>query len=96
MAADDEDGARLDAGGKAASARVPAPATTTTTTTDVATELGLPNPTTHRTLGDLAAHGVLERESQGQGKPDLWRFKSGRPSVTRRTTTSSEMSETSF
>jgi hypothetical protein len=41
------------------------------TTTDVATELGLPNPTTHRTLGDLTAHGVLERESQGQGKADL-------------------------
>jgi hypothetical protein len=42
-----------------------------TTTTDVATELGLPNPTTHRTLTDLAAHGVVVRESQGQGKPDL-------------------------
>jgi hypothetical protein len=44
------------------------------TTTDVATELGLPNPTAHRTLGDLTAHGVLERESQGQGKADLWRI----------------------
>jgi len=44
------------------------------TTTEVATELGLPNPTAHRTLGDLSAHGVLERESQGQGKPDLWRL----------------------
>jgi hypothetical protein len=41
-------------------------------TTDVATALGLPNPSTHRVLEDLAAHGVLSRESQGQGKADLW------------------------
>ena len=26
----------------------------------------------HRVLEDLAAHGVLVRESQGQGKADLW------------------------
>jgi hypothetical protein len=45
-----------------------------TTTTDVATELGHPTRTTHRTLEDLAAHGVVQRESQGQGKPDLWRI----------------------
>ena len=44
-------------------------------TTDVATALGLPNPTTHRTLEELAAHGVIARESQGQGKADLWRVK---------------------
>ena len=44
------------------------------TTTDVATELGLPNPTAHRVLQDLAAHHVLARESQGQGKADLWRI----------------------
>jgi hypothetical protein len=43
------------------------------TTTDVATDLGLPNPSTHRVLEDLAAHAVIERESQGPGKPDLWR-----------------------
>jgi predicted HTH transcriptional regulator len=42
------------------------------TTTDVATELDLPSRTTHRVLEDLAAHGVLTRESQGQGKADLW------------------------
>ena len=41
-------------------------------TTDVATALDLPNPTIHRTLEDLAAHGLLRRESQGQGKADLW------------------------
>ena len=43
-------------------------------TTDVATTLGLPNPTAHRTLEELAAHGVTSRESQGQGKADLWRI----------------------
>jgi uncharacterized membrane protein len=42
------------------------------TTTDVATALDLPNPTIHRTLEDLAAHRLLRRESQGQGKADLW------------------------
>jgi DNA-binding IclR family transcriptional regulator len=64
-----------------------------TTTTDVATELGLPNPTTHRTLTDLAAHGVVVRESQGQGKPDLWHVE---PWATERygaATTSSEISD---
>ncbi len=67
------------------------------TTTNVATELGLPNPTTHRTLDDLAAHGVLERESQGQGKPDLWRVQEWAAERYRTaTTTSSEMSEPSF
>jgi DNA-binding IclR family transcriptional regulator len=67
---------------------------TETTTTDVATELGLPNPTTHRTLSDLAAHSVVVRESQGQGKPDLWRVE---PWATERysaATTSSEKSDT--
>jgi hypothetical protein len=38
-----------------------------------ATELDLPNPTTHRTLEELAAHRVIARKSQGQGKADLWR-----------------------
>jgi hypothetical protein len=42
------------------------------TTTAVATRLGLPNPSTHRVLEDLAAHAVVSRESQGQGKADLW------------------------
>ena len=32
------------------------------TTTEVATKLGLPNPSMHRVLEDLAAHGVLVRE----------------------------------
>jgi predicted ArsR family transcriptional regulator len=40
------------------------------TTTDLATELGLPTQTTRRLLEDLTAHRVLERESQGGGKPD--------------------------
>jgi hypothetical protein len=63
-----------------------------TTTTDVATVLGLPNPTTHRTLSDLAAHGVIARESQGQGKPDLWRIEPWTAARYHAATTSSEMS----
>ena len=43
-------------------------------TTDVAAALGLPTPTTRRVLEDLAAHGLISRESQGQGKADLWRI----------------------
>jgi hypothetical protein len=67
------------------------------TTTDVAVELGLPNPTAHRTLGDLAAHGVLNRESQGQGKADLWNVQTwARDRYRAATATSSEMSEPSI
>jgi hypothetical protein len=62
-------------------------------TTDVATALGLPNPTTHRILGDLAAHGVLMRESQGQGKADLWLVEPSAAALYRVATTSSEMSD---
>ena len=61
-------------------------------TTDVATALDLPNPTTHRTLEELAAHGVIARKSQGQGKADLWRVKHWARSL-HRAATSSEMSE---
>jgi hypothetical protein len=43
-----------------------------TSTTGAATAVGLPTTTTRRTLEDLAAHGVLERESGGEGKPDTW------------------------
>jgi hypothetical protein len=46
------------------------------TTTEVATELGLPNPSAHRVLEDLTAHAVIQRESQGPGKADLWRVES--------------------
>jgi hypothetical protein len=62
-------------------------------TTDIATALGLPNPTTHRTLGDLAAHGVLIRKPQGQGKADLWLVEPTSAALYRAATTSSEMSE---
>jgi IclR helix-turn-helix domain len=61
-------------------------------TTDVATALDLPNPTTHRTLEELAAHRVIARKSQGQGKADLWRVKRWARSL-HRAATSSEMSE---
>jgi len=44
----------------------------TATTTDLATTLGLPTVTTRRLLEDLTAHGVLQRESQGEGKPNRW------------------------
>jgi IclR-like helix-turn-helix domain-containing protein len=61
-------------------------------TTDVATALDLPNPTTHRTLEELAAHGVISRNSQGQGKADLWRVRRWTRSL-HSAATSSEMSE---
>jgi hypothetical protein len=60
-------------------------------TTAVATALDLPNPTTHRTLEELAAHGVIARKSQGQGKADLWRVKRWARSL-HHAATSSEMS----
>jgi len=41
-------------------------------TADVAIALGLPTNTVRRILEDLAAYGLIERKSQGQGKPDLW------------------------
>jgi hypothetical protein len=62
------------------------------TTTDVATAFGLPNPTTHRTLEELAAHGVIRRESQGQGKADHWHMEPWARDRYR-DATSSEMSE---
>jgi hypothetical protein len=34
--------------------------------------LGYPTSTTRRTLEDLAAHGMVVRQSRGQGKADLW------------------------
>jgi hypothetical protein len=41
-------------------------------TTDVATHIGYPTTTTRRALEDLAAHGVVDRVSHGQGKADTW------------------------
>jgi hypothetical protein len=41
-------------------------------TTAVAKELGLPTNTARRILEDLTAYGLVERLSQGQGKPDNW------------------------
>jgi hypothetical protein len=48
------------------------PKDNTVETTAVAVELGLTTTTTRRILEDLAAHGLVVRTSQGQGKPDLW------------------------
>jgi hypothetical protein len=45
-----------------------------TTTTATATLLGLPTTTTRRILEDLAAHDVVDRESGGDGKADIWRL----------------------
>ena len=42
-------------------------------TKDVATSLGLPTTTTRRILEDLAAHGLIARQSEGQGKADRWK-----------------------
>jgi hypothetical protein len=44
----------------------------TLTTTDVARGLRLPTTTIRRTLEDLAAYGLVERQGQGQGKTDKW------------------------
>jgi Bifunctional DNA primase/polymerase, N-terminal len=44
----------------------------TVETSDVAVALGLPTSTTRRILEDLAAYGLVTRQSQGQGKADLW------------------------
>jgi hypothetical protein len=41
-------------------------------TAAVAKELGLPTGTVRRALEDLAAHGLVERTSQGSGKADVW------------------------
>lgn len=43
-------------------------------TREAAEAFGLPTTTARRTLEDLAAHGVLIRESGGEGKPDVWRL----------------------
>ena len=42
------------------------------TTAKVAEALDYPTTTTARALQDLTAHGIVHRESQGPGKPDLW------------------------
>jgi hypothetical protein len=41
-------------------------------TSAVAVAIGLPTTTAARHLEDLAAHGVVVRHKQGQGKSDLW------------------------
>jgi hypothetical protein len=38
----------------------------------IAKALGLPTITVRRALEDLAAYGVADRKSQGEGHPDLW------------------------
>jgi hypothetical protein len=66
----------------------------TASTTDIAVALGLPNPTAHRVLEDLAAHKVIDRISQGRGKADLWCCRPWTADRYREAT-SSEMSEVS-
>jgi hypothetical protein len=44
----------------------------TASTTAVAKVLALPSVTTRRVLEDLTAYGLIERQTQGQGKADLW------------------------
>lgn len=41
-------------------------------TTTVASAIGLPTNTTRRVLEDLAAYGLVKRESQGSGRADIW------------------------
>ena len=45
-----------------------------TVTSDLATRLGYPTVTTRRALEDLACYGIVKRESQGEGRADLWRL----------------------
>jgi DNA-binding IclR family transcriptional regulator len=42
-------------------------------TTTVGKAVDLPTTTTRRTLEELVAYGLAKRDSQGQGKTDLWR-----------------------
>jgi hypothetical protein len=44
-------------------------------TSAVATAIELPTMTARRALEDLAAYQLVERISQGQGKPDIWKIK---------------------
>jgi hypothetical protein len=41
----------------------------------IAKALGLPTNTVRRALEDLTAYGLIDRITQGQGKPDLWHLK---------------------
>ncbi len=43
-------------------------------TSAVAKAVRLPTTTVRRALEDLAAYKVVERASQGQGKPDIWKI----------------------
>jgi predicted ArsR family transcriptional regulator len=41
-------------------------------TTEVAEATGYPTVTARRTLEELAAYGVADRQSAGRGKADIW------------------------
>jgi hypothetical protein len=45
-------------------------------TTTIAIAVGHPTRTVHRTLEELTGHDLVERESQGKGKADLWELRS--------------------
>jgi hypothetical protein len=45
---------------------------TTIETPDIAAALGLPTNTVRRALEHLAAYRLIERKTQGPGKPDIW------------------------
>lgn len=44
------------------------------TTSQIATAINLPSNTVRRTLEDLAAYNLIERESRGEGKADFWQL----------------------
>jgi hypothetical protein len=44
------------------------------TVTGLSNELGYPTVTTRRSLEDMACYHIIDRESQGKGKEDLWRL----------------------
>jgi hypothetical protein len=48
------------------------PTTEPMETAEIALQIGYPTETARRALQDLAAHGVVTRESQGKGNADVW------------------------
>jgi phage gp36-like protein len=43
-----------------------------TITSELATRLGYPTSTVRRVLEDMTCYGIIARDSQGRGNPDLW------------------------
>ena len=59
-------------------------------TSEVAERIAYPTTTTRRALEDLAAYGIVQRQTQGPGRPDVWQVSAW---TRRRWPTVPEMSE---